>query len=182
MTTQKTVYSTQAGFTFIELLIVVTLSVMLLLTASSLFLTLLIGSGKANSGTLIKQQGNVAMQQIDFLLRNAVDLKPNSTGQICEPTMTEVVIQSLDGGSTTLTARLDAGDSKYKIASNSSYLTSGSVEIVGDALNITCVQGTDLLNRYLTISFTLRKGVPGVDQARDIVEETFTISSNLRSF
>lgn len=176
----------QAGFTLIELLIVVTISVMLMLTASSLFMTLMIGSTKTNSSTLIKQQGNVAMQQIDFLLRNAIDLQPNSTGQTCDPSMTEVVIRSIDGGTTRLRTQLDTSDNRYKIASisgtgTSRYLTAGSVEIVGNNLNISCTQSPDFLSRYLTVSFTLRKGTPGIDQARDIVEETFSSSVNLRS-
>lgn len=173
--------SSQAGFTLIEILIVVTISVMLLLTASSLFLTLLIGSTKTNSSTLIKQQGNVAMQQIDFLLRNAVDLQPNTSGQTCDPTMTEVLLKSFDGGTTRLRVLQDT-DGKYKIASNSSFLTSGAVDIVGNALNVSCTQATDFSGRYLTVSFTLRKGTPSIDQARDIVEETFGSSVNLRSF
>lgn len=170
----------QAGFTLVEVLIVVTISVMLLLTASSLFMTLLIGSTKTNSSTLIKQQGNITQQQLDFLLRNAVDVGTNSTGQTCNPSMTEVVLVGSDGGSTTLRALADA-QGRYRIASNSAFLTAGGVELVGNALNVNCVQSSDLLNKYLTVSFTLRRGTPGVDQARDIVEETFSSSTNIRS-
>lgn len=175
--------SQQQGFTLIELLIVVSLSVLLMLTASSLFLTLLIGNTKTNSATLIKQEGNAALQQIDFLFRNAVDLEPNSLSQTCNATMNDIVIKSFDGGTTWLRAEQDSSDGKYKIASNSGvFLTSGAVDLVGDTISISCVQSADLLTKYITLSFTLRKGIPGVDQARDIVEQTFSLSTNLRSF
>lgn len=174
-------HSSQAGFTLVEVLIVVTISVMLLLTASSLFMTLLIGSTKTNTSTLIKQQGNMVQQQLDFLLRNAVGLGTNSTGQICAPTMSEVVLVGADGGSTTLRAVPD-GSGIYRIASNSGFLTPGGITLVGNTISVNCVQSPDRLNTYLTVSYTLRKGTPGVDQARDIVEETFSSSTNLRSF
>lgn len=161
------------GFTLIELLIVVTLSVVLLLTASTLFATLLIGNTKTTSSTLVKQEGSAALSQIEFLLRNATDV-PTCTS-------TSMSIKSLDGGTTIIAAQQDASDSRYKIASNSArFLTSGSVELVGNTINVSCSQSSGLA-KYVTFSFTLRKGQPGVDQAREIVEQTFSSAVSIRS-
>jgi prepilin-type N-terminal cleavage/methylation domain-containing protein len=167
----------QTGFTLIELLIVMTISIMLLLTASTLFLTLLIGNTKTNSAQLVKSEGTAAMNQIEFLLRNAVEIPT------CVASANEFTFRSLDGGTTTLEATLDSNDNKYKISSNSAFLTSGSLDLIGGAngLAFTCIQSADGISKYVTTSFTLRKGVPGVDQARDIVQETFSAGINMRS-
>lgn len=168
--------STATGFTLVELLIVITLSVMLLLAASSLFLTLLIGNTKTSSAQLIKSEGTTAMNQIEFLLRNAVEITT------CSPSTNTFTFKSLDGGTTVLGAAQDPSDGKYKIASNSAkFLTSGSVDLVGNAMTFTCTQSADGFAKYVTTSFTLRKGTPGVDQPRDIVEETFSAGINMRS-
>jgi hypothetical protein len=161
------------GFTLVELLIVMTLSIMLLLTASSLFMTLLIGNTKTNSSQLIKAEGTTAMNQIEFLLRNAVEIPT------CVASSNTLTIRSLDGGTTVLGSTLNNG--KYKIASNSSYLTSESVDLVGNQVTFSCAQSADGLSKYVTTTFTLRKGIPNFDSARDIVEETFSAGINMRS-
>lgn len=169
--------SQQSGFTLIELIIVVTLSIMLLLAASSLFMTMLIGNTKTSSSQLLKSEGTAAMNQIEFLVRNAVDV------QNCQASSDTLTIKSLDGGLTTFGAVEDQTDSQFKIASNSAaFLTSGSVELVNDRINFTCAESADGFSHYVTVNFSLRKGTPGIDEARDIVTETFQSSINLRSF
>jgi len=170
--------SHSAGFTLIELIIVITLSVMLLLTASSLFMTLLIGNTKTGASQLIKSEGTIAINQIDFLLRNAVNVPT------CDSIANTLTFQSLDGGNTTLGVIQDPSDSKYKIASTSAtskFLTSGSVEIVGNTMTFSCTQSGGGLSKYITVGFTLRKGTPGVDAARDIVQQDFSAGVTMRS-
>lgn len=170
----------QAGFTLFELLIAVSLTILLLLSASSLFMMFLIGNTKISGGKLVKAEGNYALSQMEFLLRNAIELLPNADDQQCELDMTEIRLKSIDGGITSLFGETDSGVDK--IASNSGvYLTSGSVELVTGP-EFDCTQSDDETNPHITISFTLRKGTPGVDKPRDIIEETFTSSTNLRSF
>ncbi|MFH1959029.1 MAG: type II secretion system protein [Patescibacteria group bacterium] len=170
----------QAGFTLIELLIVITLTVIMLLTASTLFMTFLISGAKVNSAQLVKQEGQHALTQIEFLLRNAIEIVPNRFDQQCIANMTEIKFRSMDGEETTLSIEDDGGIDK--IASNSGiYLTSDAVEIVGGSINFTCTQNNDQSHPHVNFSFTLRKGTLGVDKARDIVEETFTASTTIRS-
>ncbi len=181
----------QRGFTLIELLIVVTLSVMLLLTASTLFITLLIGNTKTNSLSLIKTEGTAAIAQMEFLLRNALELQQNADGQTCQPSMTSVVVKGFDGGLYTLTALEDPpGSGTYKVASTSAtattYLTTAAVELIqngpnpDDRVMFNCSQ-SGAGGTAVDVSFTLRKGIPGIDQAKDIVEQTFTTTTRLRN-
>lgn len=176
-------HSHQAGFTLIEVLIVVSLSVLLMLTASSLFMTFLIGNTKTTTTQLVKAEGEYALNQMEFLLRNAIELMPNSNDEICEPNMDEITLKSFDNGITTLMRETDPSDSNLvKIASNSGvYLTSGAVELTsGPVFN--CSETPDGLSQYVTITFQLRKGTPGIDQPRDIVVQDFLTSVNLRSY
>ncbi len=167
------------GFTLIELLIVISLTVVLMLTASVLFMTFLISNNKVNSAKLIKQEGRYAIQQMEFLLRNSIELLENDYGQECSADMAEIKFLSIDGGITYLRIEDDGGIDK--IASNSGiYLTSDAVEIT-DGPTFDCTQDSDQSHPHINISFTLRKGTPGLDQNRDIVEETFTTSTTLRS-
>lgn len=176
----------QAGFTLIELLVVVTLSVMLLLTASSLFMTFLIGSSKTNSLSKVKTEGEYAQYQMDFLLRNAIDLLPNSAGDTCTTGMTEIVVKSIDGGITTLRKEADASEGNVeKIASISGgvnqYMTSGGVTLTGGP-TFNCVLAADETSPYVTFSFTLQKGNPVVDDPQDLAAQTFTTSVGIRNF
>lgn len=171
--------SNQTGFTLIELLVVISITVIMMLTASVLFMTFLISNSKINGSQLVKQEGEYALNQIEFLLRNALEILPNSSSQECEENMTEIKFKSLDGGITTLGIENDNGTNK--IASNSGiFLTSGAVTITqGPIFN--CTQETDQSHPHINITFTLRKGTPGIDQERDITEETFNTGTTLRS-
>lgn len=171
-----------AGFTLIELLIVVSLSVMLMLSASSLFLTFLLGNTKVSRIQQVKQEGEFAMSQLEFLLRNAVQLVDNGSGQICVNDMTAITLVSLDSGRTTLSRVTDPADDKPKIASNSAtFFTSGSVDLVSGP-TFDCVESSDKLAQYIGIRFTLRRGTPAIDEDRDIVEQEFISGVGLRTF
>jgi prepilin-type N-terminal cleavage/methylation domain-containing protein len=171
-----------AGFTLIELMIVVTLGVMMMLAASSLFVTFLVANSKVQSIRLVKNEGEQALSQMEFLLRNSVELVDNPAGQLCETGMESISFKSIDGGITTLGMEEDGGDEEAeKIASNSGvYLTSSTVEI-SDDLTFNCSQSSDGLRRYVEIVFSLRKGTPGVDLERDIIEEEFRTGVALRN-
>ncbi len=158
------------GFTLIELLIVVSLTVIIALTASSLFMTMLIGNTKTTTAQLIKNEGDFATSQMEFLLRNALEITDCQADTI--------TFRSADGGSTTLTRNTTAGVAR--IASNSAYLTSNAITLTAGP-TFACTTSADSLFQYISISFTLRKGAPGVDQPREIVEQQFTTQVNVRS-
>lgn len=172
----------QTGFTMVEMLVVISLVVMLLLVATSIFLTSLIGNTKTVVNQDLKEEGEYAIGQMEFLLRNAIAVETNSQGQTCANGMDEITFKSIDNGTTTFFLETDPNDSVDKIASNSGvYLTSGGVNVISGP-TFDCSQTSDFNRTYVKISFTLRKGDPGVDNPRDITQETFSTSVNLRSF
>jgi prepilin-type N-terminal cleavage/methylation domain-containing protein len=178
--TPATATHSTKGFTLLELLIVVSLVVILMLSATSLFLTFLIGNSKSNAIQTVKNEGTYALSQMEFLIRNAINIAPNSSDVSCGEDMNEFVIVSIDGNSTTFFAEEDNGVDK--IASNSGvYLTSDEVELVAGP-EFDCAQASGSNQSYVNVSFTLRKGSPGVDQATEIVEQQFETSVNIRSF
>ncbi len=176
------------GFTLIEVLVVVSLTVIIMLTASALFMTFLISGAKTNNTQLVKIEGDQALNQMAFLLRNSLQLLPNSAdpAEVCETGMREIALESYDGGSTTLSAQNDANDNNQtKIASSSGtkqqFLTSSAVQII-DGPTFDCAISPDGNPAYVQITFTLRKGTPNLDKARDVIEQTFTTGVSLRNF
>lgn len=173
-------------------MVVVSLTVILMLGASALFMTFLIGNTQISTQQLIKAEGSYAQEKIEFLLRNATELVPNPASVtctdpanpscVCTTGMSSISFKSRDGGVTTLAAQADASDeNKLKIASNSGiFLTSSSVELLGN-LTINCTQPSNGSPAYVELGFELRKGTPGIDQARDIVSQEFTTGVSLRS-
>ena len=144
------------GFTLIELLITTSLTVLLLLGISSLFMTFLLGSAKTNTRKTIKEEGVQALSQMEFLLKNAHYI--DETVSTCTNGMSSITIISLDGGSTTFSTLADASDENHnKVASNSSFLTSSSVTI-SNPLTFDC-SGT-VGNRQIKINFGLEKITP----------------------
>ncbi len=175
------------GFTLVEVLVVVSLTVMIMLTASALFMTFLISGSKATNIQLIKTEGEHALNQMAFMLRNSISLLPNSSDQTCESNMSEITFQSIDGRTTTFGSVNDTSDGNAtKLASTSAttstsiFLTSSSVQIV-EGPTFDCAATADGSGPYVTISFKLRKGTPNLDREHDIVEETFTTGVSLRN-
>lgn len=168
------------GFTLLELLIVVSLTVMLMLSASALFLMFLISNTKGNALKTVSAEGDYALSQMEFIIRNAIEILPNTAGITCAADMDELVVRSVDNGITTLTS--EDVDGVAKIASNSGiYLTSGAAELIaGPEFDCTAVEAGN--SQYITIQFTLRKGTPGLDEDREIVEQTFQTGVSIRSF
>lgn len=174
------------GFTLIEMMVVISLMVMLMLTATSLFFTTLIGTGKTNSNYQVKEEGDYVLGQMTYLLRNAIQMRPNLAGDTCLPGMDSISFLSYDNGISTLSLQPDAGDGNHeKIASESAtngqfFMSSSRVEVVsGPTFN--CSQNSDGTGVFIEIDFELRKGTPGLDEPRDIVQERFSSGVAVRS-
>lgn len=168
----------QAGFSFIELLVVVTLTVMLVVSASSVILTSLLSSGRANTVQTLKENGDYTMAQMTTLLRNAVKLQANDSGQTCQTGMSQLRFQMPDRGVVTFGSASAGGVTR--IASGSGiYLTSTEVDV--DSLTFDCVQSDDGLITTVSISFTLQKGTSS-DRATEYGTQSFVSTVNLRSF
>lgn len=68
---QRIVHTKKAGFTLIELLVVVGITAMVMITVSTIFMTLLLSNARTNARRVIQSDGNTAMHQIEFEIRNA---------------------------------------------------------------------------------------------------------------
>lgn len=164
--------SRKNGFTLIELLITTSLAVLLLLAISSLFMTFLIGNSKTNTKKTVKEEGYFALSQMEFLIRNSKYIDETATP--CTVGMNDITIVSVDGGSTTFAAVTDTADNNnIKIASNSSYLTSGNVTVSSNPI-FDCTGSVG--NRQIGISFGLEKITPD-----GTVSEQFSSIISLRN-
>ncbi len=173
---KKTIFS--GGFTIIEMLIVTTLTVLLVVTGTSLFLTTIVGGGRANTSTVVKTNGDYALGQMEYLLRNSIALVPLNPADLtsaCAENMSQIRLKLIDQGITTLFS--EAG----KIASNSGiYLTSDSVQLVSGP-EFDCSRSADRAITTIRISFTLRKGQAGTDRLSEIQQQAFSTSVTVRS-
>lgn len=168
------------GYTLVELVVVIGIVVVLLITAVSLFYTTLIGGNKTNSAEAVKQAGQYALSQMSYLIYNSRKLIPNNQAVTCQAAMTSIGIQNQDLRTTIIQAQTVAG--KIRIASNSGvYLTPGNMT-VSTGPTFDCSLPTNGSAPVIQVSFTLQKGVVGVDNARDIISIPFTTQVTLRNY
>jgi competence protein ComGC len=160
--------SAQAGFTLIELLITTSLTVLLMLTITSLFMTFLLGNSKTNVRKIIKEEGLHAISQMEFLIKNARYY--DDSFQPCADNQSSIRIIGLDNGITTYQVQ------DGKIASNSSRLTSDTVTLSSLRFDCSGVSG----NRQIKISFTLAKDIPTLG-ANENISESFETIINMRN-
>ena len=169
------------GFTLIELLAVVSLSVILMMTATSLLISFTTGSLRNQRAREVKSEGTYALSAMKQQLQNSASLVTNSDLQLCENSMNKIAFRALDNGVTEFMLETDA--EVTKIASNSGkYLTSESVTIIDDQLNFNCVESPSGDSAYVTISFGLRVGNPVADRAAEVAEQYFTTGVTLRNY
>jgi len=177
--------SSWRGFTLIELLVVTSLTVMIMLVITSMFMTFLITSQKTSIEHKIKSEGENALSNIEFILRNSRRLVPGLDGvTTCnndpDTPMTNIAVEGFDGFITTLYAYPEANP---KIASYSSaigdyyYLTSS--ETILSNLEFTCLSGEES-SHYVGVSFQLQIGT-GEGADRETAVQTFQSGITLRN-
>ncbi|MBD3250189.1 MAG: hypothetical protein GF381_01280 [Candidatus Pacebacteria bacterium] len=152
------------GFTLIEILVVSGLSIVLILTATSLFATFMASSSQTRIQQQLKQEGSQALSQMEYLLRNAKTISTNMAGQVCQENMSSLGFESFAGGKGILYqdgARI-ASDSAVLGQEGSTtktyFLTSQQVVIPEDSsLEFDCYSspGTESQSYFINISFSL---------------------------
>lgn len=177
----KTSFTTNRGYSLIEILIVVTLTVMIITAATSVLLTALLSNGRVNTVSVVKQNGDFAMAQMTTLIRNASKFVPNDSNQTCEAGMTQLKVQGFDGGVSTFERHV-FNSSDARIASSSGlYLTSDAVYLT-NSLRFDCVRSADGLITTVNISFVLTKGNASSDRPTEYGQTRFAGSATVRSF
>ncbi len=167
-----------AGFTLIELLVVAALSVIIIIGASSLFFTSLISSSRKEILTTVKQEGDYASSQIEFLLRNALQLeKDTAMGVTCTTGMKSITFRSRDEGITTLS--VVSGKIASSSGTNVAYLTTDAVTLADDQL-FDCQQSGGV-GGYIKIHFTLTKQNTDFN-APNNASDRFETSVSIRSY
>lgn len=150
---------------------VVSISVIIILGSTALFMTFMIGNSRINLRQEIKANGNNALNKIQFMLRNAKSISG------CSTDLSSLTFQALDGGITTI----EASDNRVASISTSVtpnityYLTSSEVTL--DNLSFDCYQNQGV--QYVEVSFSLAKG--DSDSAHDTFEESFSSGIMLRN-
>jgi len=166
--------SNLSGFTLIELLITTTLTVMLMLTITTLFITFLIGNSKTNIRKDVKEEGLHAMNQMEFLIRNAKNY--DTSYQPCSTGRTAIRLIGFDGGQTRLYTIFE--NNVNKIAANNARLTSRALTVDTNSLIFDC--SGEVGNRQITISFSLTKQAPTLGASENITE-SFVSTVNMRN-
>lgn len=179
-----------AGMSLIELLVSVSLAVFLLLTISAMFMTFLLSNAQTNLQKSLTQEGNVALSQMEFLLRNALHLTENSGGEVCQSNMDEIALVSIDGHQTNLGGSnfnlggdgFGASNTIRRLASSSAhpddgavtrYLTSKQINVKDGGPRFDCQQTSD--TTWVKVEFTLERNLPASP------EETFGTTLYLRN-
>jgi prepilin-type N-terminal cleavage/methylation domain-containing protein len=175
----------QAGFTLIELLVVTSLTVMIMLVVTSMFMTFLITSQKTSIEQRVKNEGESALSNIEFILRNSRRLAPGLDGATTctndpDIPMTNLAVEGFDGFVTTLQAypEEDPQIASYSSAINDYYyLTSDETTLSN--LEFVCLEGEES-SHYIGVSFELKIGT-GETADRETAFETFQSGITLRN-
>lgn len=158
------------GSSLIELVVVIGLISLLALSMSAIMLTTIISSNRVRRLTQIKQAGDLALTQMQILIRNSRSIDS------CDPTTPELTTVNLDGGTTTITPELS--NNVNRIASNSgTYLTPDSMTV--SAFTLTC-EPDALEPTLFKISFDLTQA----DSSGNTLENStlhFETTTNLRN-
>ena len=135
----------RAGFSLIELTVVIGLLSLLVLTITSTMLMSMVSSNRIRTATKIKQAGNYALGEIQFLLRNSKSITT------CDSSSATISFIGQDGGSTEILLESD------RLASNSGvYLTPDSATVSNYVLSCS---PSDTEPSVVKVSFDLKSSV-----------------------
>lgn len=164
------------GFSLIEVLIVAGLGALLTLTATTLFATFMVSSSQTKLHQQLKKEGNQALSQMEFLIRNAKSLSENNQGDICTTGMTSLGFESFAGGKGILYQDGDSIASDSGVigspTSQTYLLTSNQVDVsTSNPLEFDCytTPSGENLSYYIDISFSLE-----TDAEQSVVNKTAT--------
>lgn len=184
MTKKLPALTSKNGFTLIELLVVVSLTVLLMMTAVAVFMSFLISNSKLAALNLVKSEGDYALSQLEFFIRNSIALE--TTAEIedpCEEAMSAIAVRSMDGGVSVFSLEPDPGDDNMvKIASSSAtqtlFLTSSAVE-VGE-LRFDCTQPDHGGSARVGITLSIDRATDSLDE-REMASQVFQTTTTIRS-
>lgn len=161
--------SAKSGFTLIEILVVVGILGAIVVIGSITFFSVLRGARKSKMISLVKQNGDYALEVMIKMIRNAREITSP-----CDGSDTSITILNPDRGETTFSCEDDA------ISSNAAELTSSQVKVGAGSCSFDCQPGEALQPDTVTISFTLEAekegGVPARPEEEASIDFETTVS------
>lgn len=154
-----------SGFSLIELMVVMSISSLILISVSTLFITVLSTNGRTGLRRTLKAEGTQALNQMTFLLRNA---KPIAYTD-CLNLHNQIVFTLADNEETTLKLmgsdpnRIASASASDSVIYNLSPETVRIPDVDGDGnpdFSITCSQSPEPQStegQYISINFTLER-------------------------
>lgn len=157
----------QSGFTLIEVLVMTGLTVILLLSASAIFMTFLLNQSLITQKQQIKNEGDNALKQMIQVLRQAKTIENCDTGE-SELTFTDIANNQ---GRFYLASNRIASESSQPTI----YLTSDNIQVTNFLANCSLSYESYLVN----FQFTLSNNTPNFGE--DPIQQTFTANVSLRN-
>lgn len=157
------------GFTLLELLVATSLTIILLLGVSSVFMTFMLGEARSNVRRQVQSEGAEIISRMEFLLRNSRALTACTSGSSIsfttmdgDGTNTVVILPKNQG----VVYRLDKVDASGATISGAEETLNPSDTII-ENLSFQCSQDVTTQKRVVVISFQAKKTKSGVE-AREI--------------
>lgn len=173
---------TDKGYTLMEIMVVITVMATIVAIGSSIFLSILRGSTKAKSISMVKQNGVWALSTMERMIRNARQVEENSGGQVCNTGMNKINILSPDQMETEFACE-EIGTTDSRIASNSAIrntrLTNNEVKVTSCQFN--CEFGEGTRPDSVTILFTLTQNLM-TSKPEEQVSVDFQTTVSLRNY
>lgn len=150
-----------AGYSLMELLIVVVLLVVIAMSATSFLFTTLSGTGKASGVAVVKQNGDHAIGLIERGARFGASCVDNGPGN-----------DDLIVGTITFRIVNDSGINRLAMDDGGTvtYLTSSKLRASGFDCEVLASPNTP---DTVSVRFTLQLGTPGTDRVSEVAQETF---------
>lgn len=162
-----------AGFTLVELLVVTSLTVILMVASTSVFAMLIFTTNKTKIEEKIKNEGNNALSNMEFVLRNAEEVTSLCDGSPVD----SLTIETINFPPTII--RIKRDQEKIAIVTNgvTKYITSSGSNLTGP--NFICYTGENDV-QYVDMEFSLRLGQVAA-QTRESTIETFKSGVTIRN-
>jgi type II secretory pathway pseudopilin PulG len=171
------VRTNSGGFTLIEVLVILSISVLMLLMVTSFFMTFIVGNAKAIFEQRLKREGETAINQMASMIRNSRTLVST-----CSLGMTSLSFTGIDNLTTTLTGTNGRIASVSAITSPATtfYLTSDFNQLTPvDTITFNCYEAEN--NQiYIEIDFTLQRGSSTQNDQTTLIRQ-FKTGLNLRN-
>ncbi len=165
---------TVEGFTLIEVLVITGLTVIVLLSTVSLFMTFMLNQARIAQQQELKNAGNNALRQITQVLREARSISP------CGLSMTTISFQDPNNASGSYSLSQNLETDNFQVASqsgtNTVLLTPENMNVLNFSVNCYDSQPT----QYLRVMFSLTKPVSGGLRSTTLTQD-FQTSISLRN-